>query len=152
MPPPGSKRKALQEIPLTQLPSRSTVPKQTSTYSSMNSRGSEHRSRPGSCGCLTAKGLEYQFQVKADKQRLAHQCGRHLAREEAARAQEARQAEIAALRDEGLGDEEIEEFLDDQYANDSKDEPEPQLHKCSHSAPNISSSLHSVWSRKDPGE
>ncbi|KAF8510919.1 hypothetical protein JB92DRAFT_2831395 [Gautieria morchelliformis] len=65
------------------------------------------------------------LQVEADKQRLARQRDRRLTREEAARAQEAREAEIAALRAEGLGDEDIEDFLDDPNANDSEDEPEP---------------------------
>ncbi|KAF8484152.1 hypothetical protein JB92DRAFT_3131876 [Gautieria morchelliformis] len=128
MPPPGSKRKALQEINLTQLPARSTVPKQTSTYSTKAATPNNEGSR----GCLTAKSLEYQLQVEADKQRLACQRDRCLAREEAARAQEAREAEIAALRAEGLGDEDIEDFLDDPYANDSEDEPEPHPHKRSH--------------------
>ncbi|KAF8492457.1 hypothetical protein JB92DRAFT_3127938 [Gautieria morchelliformis] len=34
--------------------------------------------------------------------------------------------QIAALRDEGLGDEEIGEFLNEPNGNDSEDEPEPQ--------------------------
>ncbi|KAF8511767.1 hypothetical protein JB92DRAFT_3117719 [Gautieria morchelliformis] len=106
MPPPGSKRKALQEINLTQLPAHSTMPKKTLTYNSTNTRGREHGSRlgtcslpvvpqplsvtpnnEGSCGCLTQKGLEYQLQVEADKQRLARQHDRRLAWEEEARAQ-----------------------------------------------------------------
>ncbi|KAF8491554.1 hypothetical protein JB92DRAFT_3128317 [Gautieria morchelliformis] len=70
MAPAATKRKALQEINLTQLPTRSTVLKKTSTHEDSSSR-----TRP---------------------------------------------------RDEGLGDEEIAEFLSDPNANDSEDEPGPQ--------------------------
>ncbi|KAF8532579.1 hypothetical protein JB92DRAFT_3091788 [Gautieria morchelliformis] len=119
MPPPGSKRKALQEINLTQLPAHSTMPKKTLTYNSTNSRGHKHRSRlgtcslpvvpqplsvtpnnEGSCSRLTEKGVEYRLQVEADKQRLACQC---------------------------LGDEEIGEFLNNPNGNDSEDELERRI-------------------------
>ncbi|KAF8503035.1 hypothetical protein JB92DRAFT_3208970 [Gautieria morchelliformis] len=128
----ATKRKALQEINLTQLPTCSTVLKKTSTQEDSSSRTRPRlgpaptetlTTNPSSCSRLTEKGLEYQIQVEADKQRLARQRERRLTREEEARALD---AEVAALRDEGLGDEEIAEFLSDLNANDSEDEPGPQ--------------------------
>ncbi|KAF8458507.1 hypothetical protein JB92DRAFT_3137957 [Gautieria morchelliformis] len=120
---PVTKRKALQEINLTQLPTRSTVPKKSSTHDESSSR---------TCPLLGPAPTETittnpKIQVEADKQRLARQRERRLAREEQAQAQEALKVDVAALRDEGLGDEEINEFLNYLNANDSEDEPEPQL-------------------------
>ncbi|KAF8497981.1 hypothetical protein JB92DRAFT_3125501 [Gautieria morchelliformis] len=113
---PVPKQKALQEINLTQLPTRSTVPKKASTHDESSSRTrplvgpaptETITTNPSSRTRLTEKGLEYQIQ-------------------EQARAQEAWKVEVAALRDEGLGDEEIAEFLNDPNANDSAEDPEPQ--------------------------
>ncbi|KAF8503073.1 hypothetical protein JB92DRAFT_2833467 [Gautieria morchelliformis] len=133
----ATKRKVLQEINLTQLPTRSTVLKKTSTHEDSSSRTRPRlgpaptetlTTNPSSRSCLTEKGLEYQIQVEADNQRLARQRECRLAREEEARALD---AEVTALRDEGLGDEEIAEFLSDPNANDSEDEPGPQTRMCS---------------------
>ncbi|KAF8493143.1 hypothetical protein JB92DRAFT_2835239 [Gautieria morchelliformis] len=117
---------------LTQLPTSSTVLKKTSTHEDSSSRTRPRlgpaptetlTTNPSSHSRLTKKGLEYQIQVEADKQQLAPQRERRLACEEEARALD---AEVAALRDEGLGDEEIAEFLSDPNTNDSEDEPGPQ--------------------------
>ncbi|KAF8523403.1 hypothetical protein JB92DRAFT_3110110 [Gautieria morchelliformis] len=132
---PVTKRKALPEINLTQPPTCSMVPKKSSTHNESSSRTcpllgpaptETITTNPSSRTRLAEKGLECQIQVEADKQQLACQREHHLAREEQARAQEALKVDVAALRDEGLGDEEIDEFLNDPNANDSEDEPDPQ--------------------------
>ncbi|KAF8489412.1 hypothetical protein JB92DRAFT_3129460 [Gautieria morchelliformis] len=106
MAPAATKRKAPQEINLTQLPTHSTVLKKTSTHEDSSSRTRPRLgpaptetliTNPSSRSRLTEKGLEYQIQVEADKQRLTRQWERRLTREEEARALD---AEVAALRDE----------------------------------------------------
>ncbi|KAF8528550.1 hypothetical protein JB92DRAFT_3107067 [Gautieria morchelliformis] len=119
---PVPKRNALQEINLTQLPTRSTVPKKASTHDESSSR-THPLVGPAPTETITTNP---KIQVEADKQRLARQRERHRAREVQVRAEEAWKVEVAALWDEGLGDEEIAEFLNDPNTNDSADDPEPQ--------------------------
>ncbi|KAF8473611.1 hypothetical protein JB92DRAFT_3134826 [Gautieria morchelliformis] len=112
----ATKRKALQEINLTQLPTRSTLEDPSSVGPGTN-RNPHYQPQ------FTQSPDRKRTRVEADKQRLAHQRERRLAPEEEARALD---AEVAALRDEGLGVEEIAEFLSDPNANVSEDEPGPQ--------------------------